>query len=173
MTTYTTIPNSDIDQDSPVTQPLMTSLRDNPIAITEGASGAPRIVNAAITDGTIQNAKIASSTLGAEKFQTGTTERNWVLARTAGASAGAVGTYAFLGHSSDNNTDTFGETRAGSQLRPAGIRTYNNEYFDGTAPLADTDHAGQNLALSGTWRCMGVARGGNGIAGASVWLRIS
>ena len=43
MTTYTAIANSAIDQDSPVTQPLMTALRDNPIAITEGASGAPRV----------------------------------------------------------------------------------------------------------------------------------
>ncbi len=41
MTTYTAIPNGDIDQDSPVTQPLMTLLRDNPIAISEGSTGAP------------------------------------------------------------------------------------------------------------------------------------
>lgn len=38
MTTYTTIPNTDIDQDSPVTQPLMTALRDNPLAIAEADS---------------------------------------------------------------------------------------------------------------------------------------
>ena len=43
MTTYTAIPNSDVDQDSPVTQTLITLLRDNPIAITEGASGAPKV----------------------------------------------------------------------------------------------------------------------------------
>jgi hypothetical protein len=43
MTSYTAIANGDIDQDSPVTQPLVTALRDNPIAIAEGASGAPRI----------------------------------------------------------------------------------------------------------------------------------
>lgn len=43
MTTYTAIPNSQVDQDSPVTQPLMTLLRDNPIAISEGAADAPRI----------------------------------------------------------------------------------------------------------------------------------
>lgn len=42
MTTYTAIPNGDIDQDSPITQPLMTLYRDNPIAISEGATGAPR-----------------------------------------------------------------------------------------------------------------------------------
>lgn len=43
MTTYTTIPDADIDQDSPVTQPLMTALRDNPIAIAEGGTNAPRV----------------------------------------------------------------------------------------------------------------------------------
>ena len=43
MTTYTAITNGQIDQDSPITQPLMTALRDNPIAISEGSSGAPRI----------------------------------------------------------------------------------------------------------------------------------
>lgn len=43
MTTYTAIPNTSIDIDSPVTQPLLTALRDNPIAITEGSSGAPKI----------------------------------------------------------------------------------------------------------------------------------
>jgi hypothetical protein len=43
MTTYAAIANGDIDQDSAITQPLMTALRDNPIALAEGASGAPRI----------------------------------------------------------------------------------------------------------------------------------
>ena len=43
MTTYTAIANGEIDQDSPVTQPLMTALRDNPLAIAEGTSGAPKV----------------------------------------------------------------------------------------------------------------------------------
>lgn len=43
MTTYVPIPNGDTDQDSPITQPLIVALRDNPIAIAEGASGAPKI----------------------------------------------------------------------------------------------------------------------------------
>ena len=43
MTSYITIPNTSIDPNSPVTSDLMTYLRDNPIAITEGATGAPRI----------------------------------------------------------------------------------------------------------------------------------
>lgn len=41
MTTWTTIPDTDVDQDSPVTQPLMVALRDNPIATAEGADNAP------------------------------------------------------------------------------------------------------------------------------------
>jgi hypothetical protein len=41
MTTYVSIPNGDIDQDSPITQPLMTALRDNPIAIAEADSTVP------------------------------------------------------------------------------------------------------------------------------------
>lgn len=41
MTTYTAIANTEIDPESPVTSDLMTKLRDNPIAMAEGASGAP------------------------------------------------------------------------------------------------------------------------------------
>jgi hypothetical protein len=51
MTTYTAIPDADIDTDSPLTQSLMTLLRDNPLGIQEGASGAPRIVRGAIAAG--------------------------------------------------------------------------------------------------------------------------
>lgn len=44
MTTYTTITNAEIDQDSPVTQPLMTAMRDNPLAIAEGDATAPGVM---------------------------------------------------------------------------------------------------------------------------------
>jgi len=43
MTSYVTVPNGDIDVDSPVTTDLVTALRDNPIAIAEGSSGSPNI----------------------------------------------------------------------------------------------------------------------------------
>jgi hypothetical protein len=48
MTTYTAIADSEIDVDSPITESLLTRFRNNPIAITEGASGAPKIKQAAI-----------------------------------------------------------------------------------------------------------------------------
>lgn len=47
MTAYASIPNSDIDPESAVVVSLITALRDNPIAIAEGSSGAPNIVPAA------------------------------------------------------------------------------------------------------------------------------
>lgn len=45
MTDYTSIANSQIDPKAPVTSELMTALRDNPIAIAEGAAGAPKIAD--------------------------------------------------------------------------------------------------------------------------------
>lgn len=48
MTTFNAIPNSDIDPESPLTAQLFTYLRDNLAAVTEGAPGAPTIVEAAL-----------------------------------------------------------------------------------------------------------------------------
>lgn len=41
--TWTDIPDTQIELDKPVTQPLLTALRENPKAIAEGAVAAPRI----------------------------------------------------------------------------------------------------------------------------------
>lgn len=62
MTTYTAIANADIDADSPITTSLMTLLRDNPIAITEGASGAPTIATAAIAASAVSQSKLKTTT---------------------------------------------------------------------------------------------------------------
>ena len=45
MAAWTTIPDSDVDPESPITTSLMVALRDNPIAIAEGASGAPALIS--------------------------------------------------------------------------------------------------------------------------------
>lgn len=52
MATYTAITNGQIDQDSPITQPLMAALRDNPIAMAEGDSSAPKFALQAQVAGT-------------------------------------------------------------------------------------------------------------------------
>lgn len=130
MTTYSTIANSDIDADSPVTTPLLTALRDNPIAITEGSAGAPNIQDAALD---------TTAT---------TTGRDWVLARTALTTAGAVGSMAFA-QPTDTTSYTFGQTIAGSNLAPAGI-------VDAPTSGGNTQSVHSSGTLSGTWRCMGV-----------------
>ena len=47
MTAYTAIPDANLDPDSPARSVDALALRDNPIAITEGSAGAPKIENAA------------------------------------------------------------------------------------------------------------------------------
>src|SRR5690554_3850470 len=98
MADWTDIANESIEPDAPAISSLFFALRDNPKAIAEGASGAPRIVNAALASNSVTNVKVANGTLSADKLQTTNTERNWVLARTAAATVGAVGTYALLRH---------------------------------------------------------------------------
>jgi len=46
MTTYSAITSSEIDADSPITDALLAKFRDNPIAINEGATGAPYVQTA-------------------------------------------------------------------------------------------------------------------------------
>lgn len=48
MADWTNIPDSSVDPDAPVTSELAYAWRDNPIAIAEGATGAPRIHGNAI-----------------------------------------------------------------------------------------------------------------------------
>ena len=50
MTTYRTISDTEVAVDAPITQPLMQALKDNPIAITEGAENAPRITAAGLSN---------------------------------------------------------------------------------------------------------------------------
>lgn len=95
-----------------------------------------------------------------------------VLSATAGASVGAVGTYAFLLLNTNTDTDyAAGDTLAATNLRYAGTSsntagTTVNTAFSGTP--------------SGTWRAMGyvqnISNSGGAAAqrqGASLWLRIS
>jgi hypothetical protein len=84
-----------------------------------------------------------------------------VLAATAGASAGAVGSYMW-GYKT-GSTNSFGSTSAGSSITPAG---------GGTNCCGAIIFATSGAAQSGTWRCMGYGSG-VGFANGTLWLRIS
>ena len=70
MAVFTTIPDTDIDPESPITTSLMQALRDNPLAIQEGDPSAPKIQSAAIADGAVTQAKIAASSVGQGELKT-------------------------------------------------------------------------------------------------------
>lgn len=65
MANWTTITETATDPDAPVTSTLIKALRDNPAAIAEGASGAPRIVSSALNTatGSVSGALAASGTV--------------------------------------------------------------------------------------------------------------
>lgn len=149
MTTWTNITTAALEPGKPVRSVDGLALRDNPIAIAEGAAGAPKVEDAAL-DGTATSA--------------GT---DWVLDRNASAAAGAVGTYAFM--LTSGGPRSAGDTIAGSSLSYASMR-YDIPSL-GDAPSMDLTTDG---TPSGTWRLMGGSGSGptsnNDI---SVWLRIS
>ena len=164
MTDYVTRDDTNLGVGRILTSPTMYALYDNPTAIADGAEGAPRIQTAAIQDGAVTHDKIANGNVIVDKLATGTGERDWVLARTAGADAGAVGTYAFL-QSADGTALTPGQTKAGSNLAYAGLFTEEGDsarVFSSTAP-------------AGTWRAMGrdPSQVSPARRGITLWLRIS
>ena len=119
-----------------------------------GTSGFPKVINSAIADGTIS----------AGKLQSGAPERDWVLARTAAASVGAVGTYAFLGVDETVQLAP-GATRAGSGL----FYTYIYDPAEGA-----TEVSGGADKPPGTWRLHGrISSPTNNSKKASIWMRIA
>lgn len=98
MTDYNAILDTECEPDAPVTSQLVFALRDNPVAITEGAVGAPRNTDASLST-------------------TVTTAGNtWVRNRTATSDAGAVGTYAMLRYAVSGVLSP-GRTTSGARLR--------------------------------------------------------
>lgn len=90
-----------------------------------------------------------------------------VLDATAGATAGAVGTYAFMSRSGNNTGVAFGDTIAGSSLTFAGVTRLDSSAMDTTT---------SGTAPSGTWMCVGNLNGGLGDAThrrATLFLRIA
>ena len=190
MADWTTIPDDVLEPGKPIRSVDALALRDNPVAIAAGAAGAPRVQTAAIQNGAVTNAKLANSSVTTAKLadanvttaklananvtsaKLATGERMTtanVLARTAGASLGAVGTYAFLGTSLTTAGAVIIEntTYAGSDLRyfganvGTGTGTFNSgTRIGGTPP--------------GTWRAMGHVRdGSSGRRATTLFLRIS
>lgn len=106
-----------------------------------------QVDTADVANDTITNDKVLDGTLGAEKFQSGTEERDWVLERLSSASALGVGTYVIaVRKSTDTTQRSPGYTTSGSNLKPAQIQE--------TWRSNNTDSG----TLSGTWQLMSVEK---------------
>src|SRR5690625_4790559 len=149
MAQWTNIPTDRIEPGKPIRAIDGLALRDNPIAIAEGAAGAPRvqtngIANSAVTtskinNGAVTNNKIANNTIQGSKFNDGSV-RSWIGSQ----SAGAVGTYAFARYAAGSNNSRlpWNHTTSGSNLR---VNT-------------STGTSSNEISLSGTWRHLGYGR---------------
>jgi hypothetical protein len=139
-------------------------------------SNTDRTLNLPDAGGTI--AAASSGTPSASTFLRGdgtwatvstTPTTDQVLTATAGAEAGAVGTYAFLHINTNNTSIATGSTRAGSGLVYASIFPWVG---GGTSTASGQAGSG---SPAGTWRAMGqiTAFDNNNFRGATLWLRIS
>ena len=82
MATYTAIAASQKDTNSPVDTTLIDRLDQNPHAMFEGASGSPRLQNAAVNTNTVGLNKLAWTSLpafGTESTQHISTFSNWTV----------------------------------------------------------------------------------------------
>lgn len=102
MADYRTIADAEVDPDAPLTSSLGYAWRDNPIAIAEGATGAPRISDAA---------------MGSTVTAAGTT---WVMNRIIPRSAGGIGTYV-LAVVLTGSAMPINSTASGATLRPSSV----------------------------------------------------
>lgn len=180
----TTAVNTALDLKAPLASPALTGTPTAPTAsvntsttqlattafvVAQIADDAPTKTGGNAT-GT-WNIDISGNANTASTVTTITTAQ--VLNATAGASAGAVGTYVFARLGADL---AFGATVAGSSLTPtsAAYSVYKGSAAGDTATLS------VGAALSGTWRAMGTqtASASSGITdpiiyGATLFLRIS
>lgn len=115
MTSYVAIANGEIDQDSPVTQALMTALRDNPIAITEGDASAPKVESIAVETRRFVFVMPTSGTSFVLSSLDSRLATIRILANAMTATSTASGTYECFFALSNNNGASFGtETKIAS-----------------------------------------------------------
>lgn len=175
---------STVDLKAPLASPALTGTPTVPTASvntnTTQAASTAFVVAQIADDAPTKTGTGATGTWGisitgnADTASTVTTiTTTQVLNATAGASVGAVGTYAFLARPTSSGLDTTpGNTLAGSSLRYAGGSSWGGGQ-NGVQGISTT-------APSGTWRAMGYQKGGvydpcysSTDEVGTLWLRIS
>ena len=79
MAEYIPINPTEVEPEAPLTSSLAARWSNNPIAIAEGAPGAPRIQTAALADSAVNNSKLASGAVSSNKVAWVSTVGSWTL----------------------------------------------------------------------------------------------
>ena len=140
MATWTTLPDASLEPGKPIRSIDGLALRDNPVAITEGAVGAPRVQDAALnTTATTAGKDWVSNRMALQNHQdVGSMTIAWNTTTSNVASNGTIAGSNLRFTSSQSNTDSV----------PANIFTIITS-STGTFPTSNTS------ALTGTWKNMG------------------
>lgn len=142
---------------------------DGPLDASNLTGALPAIDGSAVTALTASNLTGALPAIDGSALTgistTPTTEQ--VLTATAGASTGAVGTYAWLVHQTTNTSWSDGASLAGSALRKTTISR------DGNSTSSLYRSGSSNGTPSGTWRALTAQYGQANYYPAGLFLRIS
>lgn len=142
MTTYTAIPDSDIDPESPGTTTLFTRLRDNPIAITEGSTGAPKIQQAAIENQAVNVSKLertsgtVSVACSSGTYYTGVLAGGDFAFRVRTRWSSTTGLLYFEGYTDRSPNTSFASPQLQFNVNTA-TTAYGREYYVQTSPPYD------------------------------------
>ena len=124
MAEFTAIPDANLEPDKPARGIDGLALRDNPIAIAEGAADAPRIQTAALEDLAVTEGKLGAGAVAQAKLKTNTTSLSGNIDGSAGLNL-ALGAYAFFPSIEGSGLNILASTTAGSADAPR-IRLFNN-----------------------------------------------
>ena len=96
MADWTNLPNQAVGVGGLPSGTTVTALRDNPVAIAEGAAGAPRIQTAAIQNSAVTTAKIANANVTTAKLPVGTRSFSGNLGGNVAVSISYSDSFAFV-----------------------------------------------------------------------------
>jgi hypothetical protein len=155
MTDYNPIPDANLDPNTPARSIDAKRLRDNPLAMFEGAVGAPRLQTGGINDSAVTEDKIDDDAVTDDKIV------DTFLADRLGVSGFPVGTMSFV----SSNVETLVEIGdiLDGDINSISLGIDNNGTYDSLAVTS-------SVALSGDWQA--ITRGVKGSSDKAFFLAI-
>ena len=134
MATYRSISDTEYSVDAPLTTQLVQAIDENATAITEGASGAPKIQTAAYDANSVDQAALKDASVGQAQLKTSTASGSITINNTGSYSL-TGGTYSWwtVGASGASSSSDDGETGFGNGNTAAGVIGLQEGYFGQTA----------------------------------------